>query len=50
VLRNIPVYGARETDRPDALFRDPFAHRLAGPRGDRIADSIPFHNRNTWAG
>jgi methyltransferase (TIGR00027 family) len=43
------VYRARETERQDALFRDPFARRLAGNRGDQIADSIPFSNRNTWA-
>jgi methyltransferase (TIGR00027 family) len=43
------VYRARETDRQDALFRDPFAGRLAGKRGDQIADSIPFSNRNAWA-
>ncbi len=43
------VYRARETERKDALFRDPFARRLAGKRGDQIADSIPFNNRNTWA-
>lgn len=43
------VYRARETERQDALFRDPFARRLAGKRGDQIADSIPFSNRNSWA-
>jgi len=43
------VYRARETERQDALFRDPHARRLAGKRGDQIADSIPFSNRNTWA-
>jgi len=43
------VYRARETERPDALFRDPFARRLAGKRGDQIADSIAFSNRNAWA-
>jgi methyltransferase (TIGR00027 family) len=43
------VYRARETERQDALFRDPFARRLAGQRGDRIADSIPFSDRNAWA-
>jgi methyltransferase (TIGR00027 family) len=43
------VYRARETERPDALFRDPFARRLAGKRGDQIADSIPFSDRATWA-
>lgn len=43
------VYRARETERPDALFRDPFARRLAGERGDAIAASIPFSDRATWA-
>jgi methyltransferase (TIGR00027 family) len=43
------VYRARETERQDALFRDSFARRLAGKRGDQIADSIPFSNRNAWA-
>jgi methyltransferase (TIGR00027 family) len=43
------VYRARETERPDALFHDPFARRLAGKRGDQIADSLPFSNRNEWA-
>lgn len=43
------VYRARETERADALFRDPFARRLAGDRGDAIAASIPFSDRATWA-
>jgi len=32
---------ALETDRPDALFRDPFARRLAGDRGKSIAEAMP---------
>ena len=43
------VYRARESERPDALFRDSFARRLAGTRGDQIADSIPFSNKQTWS-
>jgi methyltransferase (TIGR00027 family) len=43
------VYRARETEREDALFSDPLARRLAGQRGDQIATSIPFSDRNTWA-
>jgi methyltransferase (TIGR00027 family) len=43
------VYRARETERGDALFRDPFARRLAGDRGEQIADSMPFSNSNSWA-
>jgi methyltransferase (TIGR00027 family) len=33
----VAVYRARETERKDALFRDPYARRLAGGRGERIA-------------
>ena len=43
------VYRARESERRDALFRDHFARRLAGKRGDQIADSIAFSNRHAWA-
>jgi methyltransferase (TIGR00027 family) len=43
------VYRARETDRPDAVFRDPFARRLAGERGEEIANAIEFSNQNTWS-
>jgi methyltransferase (TIGR00027 family) len=32
---------ALESERPDALFRDPFARRLAGERGKRIAEGMP---------
>jgi methyltransferase (TIGR00027 family) len=42
------IYRARETDRPDALFRDPFARRLAGARGEQIANTIPDGNKNLW--
>lgn len=31
--RWVAVYRAMETARPDAIFRDPFADRLAGQRG-----------------
>src|SRR5580704_10971671 len=43
------VYRARETERPDRLFVDPFARRLAGTRGEQIAISLPFSDRATWA-
>jgi methyltransferase (TIGR00027 family) len=43
------VYRARETERQDALFSDPFARRLAGERGEQIAKSMPFSDSNTWA-
>ena len=43
------VYRARETERPDALFRDPFARRLAGERGERIFETLPAKDRQSWA-
>lgn len=43
------VYRARETERNDAVFRDPFARRLAGERGEEIANTIEFSSRNTWS-
>ena len=43
------VYRARETERPDAVFRDPFARRLAGERGEEIAKAFPFHEKNSWS-
>lgn len=43
------IYRARETERPHALFRDPFARRLAGERGDIIARAMRHQDKNTWA-
>jgi methyltransferase (TIGR00027 family) len=43
------TYRAAETDRPDALFHDPLARRLAGERGRQIADSLPRGARADWA-
>jgi methyltransferase (TIGR00027 family) len=56
VVRNISdtarwaaVFRARETERPDALFRDPFAERLAGKMGVDIANTLPNGNSHAWA-
>jgi methyltransferase (TIGR00027 family) len=43
------VYRAQESERPDAVFRDPYARRLAGPRGEQIADSLPKGRSQSWA-
>jgi methyltransferase (TIGR00027 family) len=43
------VYRARETERLDAVFRDPFARRLAGARGEEIFNAMPSGNRTAWA-
>ena len=45
----VACYRARETQRPDALFRDPFAERLAGPRGLAITNSLADGNKHDWA-
>jgi methyltransferase (TIGR00027 family) len=48
--RLVAVDRAVESERPDALFRDPFARRLAGERGARIAKSNPLGGRRSGLG
>jgi len=38
--RWVAEYRAMETDRPDAIFRDPYARRLAGPQGAQIVSTM----------
>jgi methyltransferase (TIGR00027 family) len=45
----VAYFRARETQRPDALFHDPFAERLAGERGVEIANTLPAGNKHDWA-
>jgi methyltransferase (TIGR00027 family) len=45
----VAVYRAIESERPDAHFHDPFARRLAGERGERIAETMEFASRNAWS-
>ncbi len=45
----VAYFRARETQRPDALFRDPYAERLAGERGFQIANTLPDGNKHEWA-
>jgi methyltransferase (TIGR00027 family) len=47
--RWVAYFRARETERPDALFRDPYAERLAGDRGFNIANTLPEGNKHEWA-
>ena len=37
----VAAYRAKETKRPDALFRDPLAAKLAGSHGERIVAGLP---------
>ena len=45
----VAVYRAAETDRDDALFRDPYARRMAGERGQAIVDALPFGKSMGWS-
>jgi methyltransferase (TIGR00027 family) len=56
LLRNISdtarwaaVFRARESERAHALFHDPYAHRLAGERGELIASAMPNPQQSAWA-
>jgi methyltransferase (TIGR00027 family) len=42
------AYRAMESARPDALFRDPLAERLAGAMGMAMAGRTPLPARNGW--
>lgn len=46
--RWVAAYRAMETARPDAIFRDPFADRLAGQRGQEIVDDMPHGRAYAW--
>jgi methyltransferase (TIGR00027 family) len=46
--RWVALYRAMESERPDALFRDPYARRLAGERGERILDAVPKGRSWAW--
>jgi methyltransferase (TIGR00027 family) len=45
----IAAYRAKETRRPDALFRDPLASVLADDRGELIAREMGNASRMAWA-
>lgn len=48
--RWVALYRALETERPDAVFSDPWARRLAGTRGEDILASVPASARKAaWA-
>ena len=47
--RWVAVYRAMETERPDAIFRDPFARRLAGDKGEDIVRTMKNGRGVGWA-
>lgn len=46
--RWVAMYRALESERPDALFRDPFARRLAGERGEQALATVPKARTFAW--
>ncbi len=42
------IHRARESERPDALFHDPYARRLAGERGERISREFGRSDSREW--
>lgn len=47
--RWVAVYRAMESERPDAIFRDPYARRLAGARGEEIVHTLKRGRSTAWA-
>lgn len=47
--RWVAIYRAMESERPDALFHDPWARKLGGPQGEAIVRSIPRGRQAAWA-
>jgi methyltransferase (TIGR00027 family) len=45
----VATYRAQETERPDALFRDPLAARLAGEKGLKIAARMSGTRYTAWS-
>ena len=43
------IHRAKETERLDPQFRDPFARRLAGERGEQIAAGLSFSEADEWS-
>jgi O-methyltransferase involved in polyketide biosynthesis len=45
----VAVYRGQESQRTDAVFRDPYASKLAGEHGVQIAGAMPFARRHSWS-
>jgi len=45
----VAMYRAQESERPDAVFRDSYARRLAGERGERIMATMAFAKKHAWS-
>ena len=45
----VAIFRAEESERPDAVFHDPFARKLAGEKGNEIANAVQFSRENSWS-
>lgn len=46
--RWVAVYRAMESERPDALFHDPWARKLAGPEGEAVLRGMNKGRQSAW--
>ena len=44
----VAIYRAMESERRDAIFKDPYARRLGGTRGEAIVRSMPSSEYSAW--
>ncbi|MEO6263435.1 MAG: SAM-dependent methyltransferase [Luteimonas sp.] len=44
----VAIYRAMESERPDAIFNDPYARRLGGEHGQAIVDAMPRGKSMSW--
>ena len=47
--RLVAYHRAMETERADAIFRDPYARTLAGESGERFARTLRWGRRGAWS-
>jgi methyltransferase (TIGR00027 family) len=45
----VAMYRAMESERQDAVFRDPYARRLAGARGEEIMQKMAAARKHAWS-
>ena len=47
--RWVAIYRAMETERSDAIFKDPYARKLAGESGEEIVNNMKRGKQAAWA-
>jgi methyltransferase (TIGR00027 family) len=45
----VAYYRHMESERPDAIFHDPYAKRLSGAKGEAIVNAMPRGRQMAWA-